>query len=363
MKKILVIEDEHIVRSNLMELLEVEDFEVIGAENGRAGLRMAREHLPNLIISDVMMPELDGYGVLEELQKDPILSTIPFIFLTAKAERTSLRQGMDLGADDYLTKPFTRDDLLKAIEVRLAKQDRVEGKFQKRLEDLRGSITLSLPHELRTPLTGILGFSSVLVDSYDTLAGREILEMATVIQNSAERLHRLVENYLLYAELDILGLDPQKAAELRALNQTSDLRPVATQAALHIARKVDREMDLNLDVQTAVVPIMPAHLKKIVEELIDNALKYSSAGTPVYVIGRVDAREAVLTVADRGRGMSPEQIGAIGAYQQFDRKMHEQQGSGLGFVIAKRLAELHCGSLTLDSVPNQQTTARLTLPM
>jgi two-component system, sensor histidine kinase and response regulator len=335
---------------------------VIGAENGRIGLRLAREHLPNLIISDVMMPELDGYGVLEELRKDPVLATIPFIFLTARAERSDLRQGMDLGADDYLTKPFTRGDLLKAIEVRLAKQDSVESKFQKQLEDLRGSITLSLPHELRTPLTGILGFSSVLVESHDTLAGREILEMATIIQTSAERLYRLVENYLLYAELDILGLDPQKVAELRALKQTSDLHTVVAPVALHIARKAGREIDLNLDVQNAVVPILPAHLKKIAEELIDNAFKYSSAGTPVRVSGCADTREAGLIVVDQGRGMSPEQIAAIGAYMQFDRRVHEQQGSGLGLIVAKRLAELYGGSLTLDSLPDKGTTTRVTLP-
>ena len=362
MKKILVIEDEDVIRSNLMELLEVEDFDVIGAENGRVGLSLAREYLPNLIVCDVMMPDLDGYGVLEALRRDPVLATIPFVFLTAKAERTDLRQGMDLGADDYLTKPFTRDELLKAIEARLAKQDSVERKFQKQLEDLRGSIALSLPHELRTPLTGILGFSSVLVESHDTLAGREILEMATIIQTSAERLYRLVENYLLYAELDILGLDPQKASDLRALKQTSDLHAVVRQAALRVARKAGREADLDLAVQNAVAPIMQAHLKKIVEELIDNAVKYSRAGTPVRVNGRADAEEAVLTVVDQGRGMTPEQVAAIGAYMQFDRRVHEQQGTGLGLVIAKRLAELYGGDLDIESIANQGTTVRVRLP-
>ncbi len=122
MKKILVIEDEPIVRSNILELLEGEDYDAVGAENGVIGAMSAREHLPDLIICDVMMPELDGYGVLTALRQDPATATIPFIFLTAKADKVDLRQGMELGADDYLTKPFTADELLGAIASRFAKQ-------------------------------------------------------------------------------------------------------------------------------------------------------------------------------------------------------------------------------------------------
>jgi CheY-like chemotaxis protein len=123
MKKILVIEDEPTVQANILELLEAEDFHGIGAENGFIGALWAREHLPDLIICDVMMPELDGYGVLTVLRQDPVTATIPFIFLTAKADKVDLRQGMELGADDYLTKPFTADELLGAIASRFAKQE------------------------------------------------------------------------------------------------------------------------------------------------------------------------------------------------------------------------------------------------
>lgn len=123
MKKILVIEDEPTVRANIIELLEAEDFYAIEAENGFIGAMRAREHLPDLVICDVMMPELDGYGVLTALREEPVTATIPFIFLTAKADKVDLRQGMELGADDYLTKPFTPDELLGAMAARLAKQE------------------------------------------------------------------------------------------------------------------------------------------------------------------------------------------------------------------------------------------------
>jgi len=120
-KKILVIEDEPSVLGNILKTLEFENYQVSGAENGLSGLTRAKEIYPDLIICDVMMPEMDGYSVLSELRKDPLTATIPFIFLTAKADRIEQRQGMEMGADDYITKPFTRKELLSAINTRLKK--------------------------------------------------------------------------------------------------------------------------------------------------------------------------------------------------------------------------------------------------
>jgi EAL domain-containing protein (putative c-di-GMP-specific phosphodiesterase class I)/ActR/RegA family two-component response regulator len=122
MAKILVIEDEELVRENLVEMLEAEDFETLSAVNGRIGLDIAFSELPDLILCDIMMPEMDGYSVVARLRDNPKTTTIPLIFLTAKAGKADIRQGMDLGADDYLTKPFTRAELLSAIMSRLEKQ-------------------------------------------------------------------------------------------------------------------------------------------------------------------------------------------------------------------------------------------------
>ena len=121
MTKILVIEDEMFVRENIVDLLEAEDFEVFSTENGILGILWAQENLPDLIICDVMMPEIGGYEVLEEIRELPETSLTPFIFLTAMSDKGDIRQGMQLGADDYLTKPFTRDELLSAISSRVLK--------------------------------------------------------------------------------------------------------------------------------------------------------------------------------------------------------------------------------------------------
>ncbi len=115
MKKILVIEDEVFIRENLIELLEIEGFEAIGAENGTSGLHLAKEHQPNLILCDVMMPELDGFGVLEALRQDSVTATIPFMFLTASADRNNLRRIRGLGMSDYILKPFNVDKFLEVV--------------------------------------------------------------------------------------------------------------------------------------------------------------------------------------------------------------------------------------------------------
>jgi two-component system, OmpR family, alkaline phosphatase synthesis response regulator PhoP len=131
MIKILVIEDEASVRENLMDLLEANDYEVICAENGFLGAVWAFEHIPDLIVCDVMMPEIDGHGVLEALRQSSKTAMIPFIFLTAMADIQSIRKGMELGADDYLTKPFENIDLLKAIEVKLERKAALEKMYKK----------------------------------------------------------------------------------------------------------------------------------------------------------------------------------------------------------------------------------------
>jgi DNA-binding NarL/FixJ family response regulator len=121
MKKILVIEDEPEMRRNLTTILKLENFQALSAENGRVGVQVAKKELPDVILCDVMMPELDGHGVLQALRNDPATAAIPFIFLTAKGEKRDVRDGMNLGADDYLTKPVAKADLLKAITSRLTR--------------------------------------------------------------------------------------------------------------------------------------------------------------------------------------------------------------------------------------------------
>jgi len=141
MKKILVIEDNLEVRENLAEILELSGYEVFTAENGKVGVQAARNNKPDLILCDVMMPELDGFGVLRILDQTPLTADIPFVFLTAKAEKDDFRKGMNLGADDYITKPFDDVELLDAIEMRLKKSERIKKSFDGTAQGLTSFIS------------------------------------------------------------------------------------------------------------------------------------------------------------------------------------------------------------------------------
>ncbi|NES17703.1 MAG: hybrid sensor histidine kinase/response regulator [Symploca sp. SIO3E6] len=357
MTKILVIEDEELVRENLLDFLEAEDYQAIDACNGKIGVELAQKHLPDLIICDVMMPELDGYGVLEKLSHSSATATIPFIFLTAKADKTDLRQGMELGADDYLTKPFTIMELKSAIEARLGRQREIKKKF----DDLRNSITLALPHEMRTSLNGILGSSQLMMDP-ESLDSEEIQEMAETIYNSGKRLLRLTENFLRYTEVEILATDPERIEQLQN-SMSSSVQEIIAKLTQNIARKRRREADVHVQLQDASVRMSDSRFKTMVEELIDNAFKFSDVGTPVRLVSTVENDTFILSVHDQGRGMTKAQIADLGAYLQFDRKEYEQQGIGLGLVLAKRLAELHGGQLTIESILGEQTTVKVSLPL
>src|SRR2546428_6488127 len=220
MKKILVIDDDSAMMALTTRALRARGFQTLAAHNGVMGLEMAKQHLPDLIICDIQMPQLNGYETLAALRQDSTTATIPFIFLTGMADRKEVRQGMGLGADDYLTKPFTVQELIGAVNTRLEKQGALQRRSEKKLEDLRGNIGLALPHEMLTPLNGILGFASIMMEEEVVFEPREIRDFARNIHISALRLHRLIENFIIYSEIELTKSDPKKVQDLRQNGRT-----------------------------------------------------------------------------------------------------------------------------------------------
>lgn len=361
MRKILVIDDEEWLREMIQLALRQNGFEVIEAENGERGIEVAKRELPDLILCDVNMDKVDGYLTLSALRSEPSTATIPFILMTGLADHAGMRHGMELGADDYLPKPFTIEALYAAVDVRLKKVNVVRQEAEKKLADLRENISMMLPHELRTPLNGILAYGEILTSDAASLQPQEISEMGQVIYQSGKRLEHLVENFLIFAQLELLGSDPQKLQSLLRKQTPSPVALIETQVQeqMHIANRPD---DVMLALTDIPVPMSEEYLGKIVGELVQNALKFSQAGSPVQVTLLEQDNQIVLTVMDRGRGISAEHIAKIGAYMQFDRKMHEQQGLGLGLTICKRLTELHGGTLAIQSDPGFGTTVTVKLP-
>jgi two-component system sensor histidine kinase/response regulator len=363
MKKILVVEDAQSLRKDILEMLGFEGYDAVGAENGLVGVEKARQEVPDLVVCDIMMPGLDGFGVLEELRRDPTTATIPFIFLTARTDRVDIRQGMGLGADDYLTKPFTASELLATVHARLEKRDIIEQITEQKMDDLRGNIILALPHELRTPLNVILGFSDLLNSDAEIMDAARIAEMARHINSSALRLFRLIENFLVYAQTELIKTDSRQMDSLRA-GYLLYPQAAIVQHIEHKARSLGRLADLVLDIQdTTGLGISEEYLKKILEELMDNACKFSDVGTPIAVRAWAESDRYVIQITDHGRGMTSDQWESLGAYMQFDRRIYEQQGAGLGLIIAKRLTELHAGSLGFSSALDKGTTVTVALPI
>lgn len=360
-QRVLVIEDEPGVLSNIMAILSMEGFDVKGVENGAAGVRMALEFVPDLIICDISMPEMNGYEVLVALRKEKQTLLTPFVFLTARAERDDMRHGMRLGADDYLTKPFTVHELLDSVYARLKRSADVDGAKEAALDDLRENMLLSLPHELRTPLTSVLGFSDILIMDGLKMNPEQVVSLAQHINNAGMRLLHLVENYLAYSQIEIIKVDPKRLANLRRVTSRA-AHELVEMSAQKMAALNHREEDLTVHAQPADLQMFEDYLKKIVEELVDNAFKFSEADTPVTVTTEIEDDYYLLTVTNYGRGMTRDQIAQIGAYKQFERDLYEQQGSGLGLTIARRLAELHDGRLTIESIPGEETCVRVWLP-
>jgi DNA-binding NarL/FixJ family response regulator len=204
MKKILIIEDEPEMRRNITALLRYHGYEAIPAENGRAGLAAAREAKPDLILCDVMMPQLDGYGVLQSLHTDAILARIPFIFLTAKGEKDDLRSGMNLGADDYLTKPVANADLMQAIETRLRRSE------QQTHREFKPNFSSA------EPLMG-LGLTPRAAEALLWLAqGKTNSDIATILGITESTVKKYVQEMF-----DKLGVETRGAAAVRALEVLS----------------------------------------------------------------------------------------------------------------------------------------------
>jgi two-component system sensor histidine kinase/response regulator len=363
MKKILVIDDEEWLREMIQLALSQKGYEVVEAENGFVGIEKARKTLPDLVLCDVNMQRMNGYHTLSSLRGDSTTAAIPFILMTGAADNAGMRHGMELGADDYLPKPFTIEGLYAAVEARLKKAEALRDAAEKKLADLRDNISMMLPHELRTPLNGILAYGEILSNDAATLQPAEIAEMGQIINESGRRLERLIENFLIYSQIELIGADPQRTSALRK-KQTQSPKKVVADRASYQAQSAGRAADLTLELADKPVAISEEYLSKIVDELVHNAFKFSKAGTAVKVMISPAASDdrMSMTISDLGRGLETEHIRKVGAYMQFERKLQEQQGLGLGLIIAKRLTELHGGSLEIQSELGKGTTVLVKIP-
>ncbi|MBI4418599.1 MAG: hybrid sensor histidine kinase/response regulator [Ignavibacteriales bacterium] len=362
MKKILIIEDEAPFREAVAFALEGEGYKVLQAENGAEGIELARTQIPDLILSDVMMDSVDGYEAVVSLRQNPKTSGIPIILMTGKVDNTGLVRAIELGADDYLSKPFTMSELLEAISIRFKKQEEVRTLMQEKISDPRSFLTLGIPTDLRTPVAGILGFSKAISREYVDLKQSEIIELGRAIQKAARNVMRVAENFSVLAQIEIVARDEEKLKGLRGFT-TPLAKNVVEPVAIDLAHQYDREDDLVVMMSDTPVACSSEYLGKIAKELIDNAMRHSPKGQKVQVSALSSEGLFSFIVTDFGRGMTPQQIGDVQNYSNLSSRLNEDRYFGWGLIVVKPLVELHHGSLVLASGGAAGMMAKVVLPV
>lgn len=355
MKTILIVDDDEALRTTFAFVLRRKGYRIVEANSGTTGLEAARQYLPDMVLSDIHMPGGDGTTLLHALRSDPELRSRQIVLMTGKSELVTPRKGMEEGADDFLVKPISMESLLNCVEARFRRASvswRVEDHM---LAQLRATVPPNLPHEFFTPMAGIIGLMEIVRAGAGTLTPGEVADIHNDIYQSALRLNRTLRNYLLILDLQALAAEPHPPV-LPPL-QTGKIVEEGMQEAL---RQNQRQEDITLRIQACPLSVKPDDFSRIVEELVDNACKFSRHGTPVTVALENDGR---LVVTDEGRGMTPEEISRIGAFQQFDREKYAQQGLGLGLVLVQKLSALYHARFSLRSDPGKGTRIEVAFPL
>ena len=364
MPTLLVIEDEAPLREEILDILNFEGYTTIGAENGRVGVQQAIEKTPDLIICDIMMPELNGYQVLIQLRRKRKTAGIPFIFLTARADRSFMRQGMELGADDYLTKPFAHSELLNAIQIQLKKLS-IARKIQEiELQKAREKLINLVAHELRTPLTGMVMANGLLQQHMSFLEPDQLASVLESLDQGIRRMSHLVEQMVYITQLEAGTLD---AATISNHGQAFPIWPLLMEAINHARSFAHQnqsgsirsdELEHDIFVQCDV-----GALKQALAELISNALSYSPEYQEVIISHWEQDGFIWIKITDRGQGMSERDLTqALESFQQIGREVHEQQGIGLGLPLARQVISVHGGRFTINSVEEKGTEVIIGLP-
>ncbi len=355
MTKILIIEDELILREEVSSWLTFEGYDALSAADGITGVETALQEPPDLILCDITMPRLDGYGVLLEIHAHLDTANIPFIFMTAKASQEEIRRGMNLGADDYITKPFTRLELLQSIETRLVKESLRQELHREEIEEfrqalekeheqrlLKSKLVAMFSHDFRNPLTTILSSNSLLRDYADRMDAERRLAHLNRIDTSVHQLIDMLDDMLLMAQIDSGSLK----ANPESINLSEFLQRMVddAKAAHGHSHQVMFVGDIHRPAE-----VDPRLLRQIAGNLISNAIKYSPDGGEIHVRLENGGEQWRLSVQDHGIGIPPEDQARLFSAFQRGSNTGSLVGTGLGLAIVKQAVEVCGGSVAVES--------------
>ncbi len=361
-KIILIVDDDLGIRDSVDEILTLSGYTSLMAADGVEALELLASHKPDLIISDIMMPRMDGYAFFEALKNIREWSTIPFIFLTARGEKMDIRRGYQMGADRYLVKPFELEDLLIAVETRLERAAELERAIGEDIDQMKQQLLNVFGHELRTPLSLLHGYSKILEQSQDALDKKATDEIFLVMQESVDRLVKLSEDLMLMVYLD----SDVASIALESGNEPIYIKHILENLILGMSGDAERRninVELDMDDELTVVGHSP-YLSDLFKRILENAIKFGRPGGSVQIEANSLPEEIQVTIQDDGIGIAPEKMALLfKLFQQIDRESMEQQGLGLGLAIAARLAEFHGGRISAESELGQGSRFIVHLPI
>lgn len=362
---VLVVEDDAHLLSGIREILELENYAVLTATNGLEGLQILREleTPPDIIISDIMMPQMGGYEFLEEVRKEDLWVSIPFIFLTAKSEKRDLQLGRKLGADVYLTKPFDAEDLIIAVDSRLQRHRNIARVQDNKVNSLKRQLLTVLNHEFRTPLTLVVAYADMLRDfEPSALSEDDLISFLKGVNSGADRLRRLVENFILLVELESGDAEKTYGWRKRPISDIGELiRDVRRQL---YSTEGERPCEIIIEDDVDEIIADREFLSAAIRELMHNAFKFSPPDTPITVHVRKKEDMVEISVSDNGRGLPPEEFDKIwDTFYQYNRELYEDQGAGAGLAIVRGVAQMHHGAYTVESVVGEGSRFSIAIPI
>ncbi len=366
MTRVLLVEDNPAMLDSITLELEMRGYEVLPAINGIDALAVLARQLPatpDLIISDIAMPDMDGFKLLEAIHADDHFADLPFIFLTAFSSPNAQLIGRDLGADDYILKPFKTDDLVAAMESKLGRIRQIRQVAERQLAQTRTQLEEIVRRAVRPGFSQIMDEAEALRREAGSLSdqGQQAVDRIARLARTAERA---VDQLVLLARLDTGAL----RSELAAQRSVVDLRAMLSEARDRVLgaqqdHAVDKDVQLDLPADPLLVDGSADYLRAAAEEVLRNALAFSAPGHAVTVRAWQDGPSVHLEFEDQGAGIPSEAADRV--WDRFARvpSAHPSaQGLGLGLALSSQIVAEHGGGSSLVSSPGAGTTVRFTLP-
>ncbi len=366
-RHILFVDDDVSLQKIIKHLLEPRGVRVTSADNGAIALRLMQDGLlPDVVIADMEMPEMNGLELYRAIRANNAWTAIPFIVLTAHTEKAALRQALQAGVDDFLTKPFDGERLLLTIYNKTRRAQELTNyadTAHRTLEYVRRDMARMFTHELRTPLVSLNIAIELLRTHRHDLSDADIEDTLGTLQAGVNRLNRIAEQMVMLIQLDTGELQKLIALDRKPGSLWQAVTGCTGQARQFSPRRRDVEVLFNHDETPDTILAEWRTLRHALAELLANAISFSPKGRPVIVNQWNDAGTITLVIIDAGPGIPAERRGDLfRRFNQVEREVHDQQGIGMGLFLARAIIEANGGTLALESATGEGTTVTVRFP-